>query len=213
MPRTTDDLETGGRRMRDAGERHLTQPAQLVRLFGTTFRSGECTLRTVMEVRAALEPVTAALAARHRSPRQLAALVRCTNDLQNHLHDSATFRIQDHLFHDLVAEASRNPLLATIVPALSSMSRTVGRAQDPRVRKRVAAQKRKLVHAIEEGDSWTAAQRMDRVIAACEEMGSDDPHQLDAPTSWGDVDELIGRHPGSSTGYPSPPDSADGRFG
>lgn len=174
------------------------QPAQLAGFLAMTLESGQCTLQTILETRAAVEPTMAALAAQRRTPEQIVALSRCTDDLFDSRHESATFHIHNRRFHDLVAEASGNLLLASIAPALSWMSQAIGWEHDPRVRKRVALEKKHIAQSIEKGDSWGASQRMSRMITAYEEIREVDPKRLESRVIWADVDELLEKHLSSS---------------
>ncbi|GAA1845545.1 FadR/GntR family transcriptional regulator [Actinomadura bangladeshensis] len=181
----------------------LPQPAQLAGVLAMTLQSGHGTLRTILEARAAIEPTMTALAAQRRTPEQVDALLRCTEDLLTDRHDSAAFHLNNRRFHDLVAAASDNLLLAAIVPALSWMSQAIGWEHDPRVRKRIAIEKQHIAEAIEQGDSWSASQRMSRMISAYEEIDTADPHRLDAPVVWADVDELLEKHLQSEADRPA----------
>jgi DNA-binding FadR family transcriptional regulator len=167
------------------------QPAQLAGFLAMGLQNGHGTLRTILEARSAIEPTMAALAAKRRTPEQVDELKACTAKLLDSRHDSATFHGYNRRFHDLVAEASGNLLLAAILPALSWMSEAIGWELHARVRKRVAIEKQQIVAAIEEGDSWNASQRMSRMIMGYEELDKADPAKLDAPVIWADVDELL----------------------
>lgn len=172
----------------------LPQPAQLAGVLAMTLQSGHGTLRTILETRASIEPTMAALAAQRRTPEEAEAILRCTDDLLGSRHDSTLFHVNNRRFHDLVAAASGSLLLAAIVPALSWMSQAIGWEHDPRVRKRVAVEKQHIAEAIEQGDSWSASQRMSRMITAYEEIETIHPNRLDAPVVWADVDELLEKH-------------------
>ena len=167
------------------------QPAQLAGFLAMTLQSGHGDMRTILEARSAFEPTMAALAAQQRTPEQLAQLKQCMVDLMSSRHDSVAFHRFNRQFHDLVAEASGNLLLAAILPALSWMSEAMGWELDERVRKRVATDKRQVVDAIEARDSWRASQRMSRMILGYEELDKANPGKLSAPVVWADVDELL----------------------
>jgi DNA-binding FadR family transcriptional regulator len=178
------------------------RPTQLASFLAMTLQTGGGTLRTVLETRGTIEPAMAALAARRRTPEQAQALIECAESLFEARHDSATFHALNRRFHDLVAEASGNLLIAAILPALSWMSEAIGWELPARVRKRIATEKRGIAAAIDEGDSWGASQRMSRMIMGYEDLSSADSGLLERPVEWADVDELLEKHlqqePGSA---------------
>lgn len=167
------------------------QPAQLAGFLAMTLQSGRGDMRTILEARNAIEPTMAALAAQRRTPEELDRLKECTDNLMASRHDSAAFHRYNRMFHDLVATASHNLVLAAILPALSWMSEAMGWELDERVRKRVASDKRLIYDAIAEGDSWHASQRMGRMIMGYEELDKANPAKLNQPIIWADVDELL----------------------
>lgn len=167
------------------------QPAQLARFLAMTLQTGYGTLRTILEARSTIEPAMAALAAKRCTPEQIDRLNTCTAKLLASRHDSAAFHSYNRQFHDLVAEASGNLLLAAILPALSWMSEAIGWELDVRVRKRVALEKQQIADAIADHDSYNAAQRMSRMIMGYEELDKTNPAKLDTPVMWADLDELL----------------------
>lgn len=172
---------------------------QLASFLAMTLQAGGGTLRTVLETRSAIEPAMAALAARRRTDEQAETLLTCAGDLLDTRHDTATFHTLNRRFHDLVAEASGNLLIAAMLPALSWMSEAIGWELEPRVRKRIGNEKRKIAEAIADGDSWGASQRMSRMIMGYEDLNTAEAHAasqslLERPVSWADVDELLEKH-------------------
>lgn len=170
------------------------QPTQLASFLAMTLQISGGTLRTVLETRATIEPSMAALAARRRTPEQAQALTECAESLLKARHDSPTFHALNRRFHDLVAEASGNLLIAAMLPALSWMSSAIGWELHPRVRKRIAMEKQGIAEAIDDGDSWAASQRMSRMIMGYEDLSTADADVLERPVAWADVDELLEKH-------------------
>jgi DNA-binding FadR family transcriptional regulator len=170
------------------------RPTQLAAFLAMTLQTGGGTLRTVLETRATIEPAMAALAARRRTPEQADALAKCAERLMDARHDTATFHALNRRFHDLVAEASGNLLIAAMLPALSWMSSAIGWELHPRVRKRIATEKQGIADAIAEGDSWGASQRMSRMILGYEDLSTAEAGVLELPVAWADVDELLEKH-------------------
>jgi GntR family transcriptional regulator, transcriptional repressor for pyruvate dehydrogenase complex len=149
------------------------------------------TLGTILEARNVIEPTMAALAARRRSEAHVAQLFECTSILRTSLNDSEQFHDANRRFHDLVAEASGNILLAVLMPALSWMSAAVGWEHPVSVRKRIAREKSEIAEAIADGDSWLASERMKRTTTGVVEIERQDPDLLKTPIIWADVDELL----------------------
>jgi DNA-binding FadR family transcriptional regulator len=138
----------------------------------------------------------AALAAQRRTDEELQRLKECTENLMTSRQDTVAFHRCKRQFHDLVAVASQNLVLAAILPASSWMSAAMGWELDERVRKRGAADKRLIFDAIESRDAWLASQPMSRMIMGYEEIDRANPSKLKAPIIWADVDELLEEHPG-----------------
>ena len=65
---------------------------------------------------------------------------------------------------------------------------------NPRIRKRVAIDKQRIVDAIADGDSWRASELMSRMIMGYEQINESDPGMLDKTVVWADVDELLEQH-------------------
>jgi DNA-binding FadR family transcriptional regulator len=167
------------------------QPAQLAGFLAMTLQSAHGDMRTILEARNAIEPTMAALAAQRRTSDELQQLKECTENLMSSRHDTVAFHRYNRQFHDLVATASHNLVLAAILPALSWMSEAMGWELDQRIRKRVASDKRLIFDAIEGNDSWLASQRMSRMIMGYEELDRANPAKLNMPIIWADVDELL----------------------
>jgi GntR family transcriptional repressor for pyruvate dehydrogenase complex len=168
----------------------LPRPELLAGSLAMTLQAGHGDMRTILEARAAVEPTMAALAAERRTDIQLRALRACVADLLSNRSDSDRFHHENRRFHNLVAEASGNLLLAAILPALSLMSQAAGWQLHEKVRRRIASDKERIVDAIEERHSWRASQRMSRMILGYEELDKSDPDRF-RPVIWADVDELL----------------------
>lgn len=168
----------------------LPRPELLAGSLAMTIQAGHGDMRTILEMRAAVEPTMAALAAVRRSDSQLKALRACVADLLDNRADSARFHQANRQFHDLVGEASGNLLLAAIMPALNVMSQAARWQLHEKVRRRIVMEKRSIVDAIEEHDSWRASQRMSRMILGYEELEGHGSEEF-KPVIWADVDEIL----------------------
>ena len=77
-----------------------------------------------MIARLALEPELARLAALHASPRQIADMRRLANEMRK-ASDWETYEELDASFHDLIAEATGNPLLHEVSRIVNGVRREV----------------------------------------------------------------------------------------
>ncbi len=90
---------------------------------------GEHTYKQVFDTRLAIEPESAALAAQHRSDEDVALLNKLCQCYEQHIDDGnqeAAVDV-DLAFHEQVAKASSNPLLALLFKTLGSFTRFVAR--------------------------------------------------------------------------------------
>lgn len=153
------------------------------------------TLGTVLETRRVIEPTMAALAAQRRDDTHVAELNRLIKVLRASVKDSDQFHVANRHFHDVVAQASGNVLLAALIPSLRWMSAAVGWELPLKVRKRVAEDKASIAAAIEARDSWSASERMRRMTSAVEEFERTAPDMLAQRVDWPAVDELLEERP------------------
>ena len=128
---------------------------------------GDHALEEIVEARRALETVTVALAARHRTRTDLRALHRDLEAMRAHQDDLTLFIPADMHFHQAVAEASGNRLLASLMEAISeeqrlSMLLTVYRSGEERF---TVADHARIVEAVERGDEGAAQLAMKRHLA------------------------------------------------
>ncbi|WP_051340856.1 FadR/GntR family transcriptional regulator [Azospirillum halopraeferens] len=125
-------------------------------------------LDSLAEVRLALEPEAAALAARRRSAADVADLYRMADRMAAPSNTAAAFAHHDLEFHLVVARASGNPFMrsisALIEAALAAALRISSPADDPAKMAASAAEHRSIAAAIEAGDEDGARAVMRRVI-------------------------------------------------
>ena len=128
-------------------------------------------VREVMEVRTGIEIRAAALAARNRSERDLAALADLVGRMEEAIDDAARFSRHDSAFHLAVAEASGNRLIFHVVESLEAALRNasyqgVRAIGDHDMMDAVIDEHRGLVAAIAARDEPRAAALMHGHIAA-----------------------------------------------
>ena len=124
-------------------------------------------LAQVTDVRRAVEPYSASLAARHRTSEDLVNLRKALRAMTNATGDPRGFSAADLNFHVAVSAASGNLLLRSftaVVEAALATIFSVNSAVTDQVRRAGVERHTKVLDAIEARDEKTAAQTMLRVI-------------------------------------------------
>jgi DNA-binding FadR family transcriptional regulator len=124
-------------------------------------------LSDLAEIRLAIEPRAAALAATRRSDADLAELRRAFEIMQRAPSDSDAFTDGDLALHIAVANASGNPFMRSVDAVISTALRAsflLSAPVDPDDRSTVLDWHRRIVNAIAEGNSQAAAEAMTAVI-------------------------------------------------
>ena len=124
-------------------------------------------LRELTEMRLALEPAMAALAAGRASAQEIAAM-RAAADAMDAAEGDRAFALADLAFHRSLIEASGNMLMhsagSVIEAALLSVFRLGSPANDPKVQAEVVAAHRAVVERISQGDAEGAAESARHII-------------------------------------------------
>ena len=125
-------------------------------------------LQTLTEIRRALEPTAAALAARRRRPEDLARLRECVRQIGRVDHSRQSFAAADLDFHLALGSASGNPLIRSIASvietALVASFTYSSPADDPHDHAVSVAGHSAVVDAIATGDEAAAARNLLAVI-------------------------------------------------
>ncbi len=125
-------------------------------------------MQTLTEVRRALEPVAAALAARRRRPEDIASLRECLHQIGRRDHTRQSFTAADLDFHLAIGSTSGNPLIRSIASvietALTASFAYSSPVDDPLDHQKVADGHAAVVDAIEAGDELRAAADILHVI-------------------------------------------------
>lgn len=143
--------------------------ATIERTIGIFIRGQNIRLASVLEVREAIEPHAARLAALHRTEQDLAKLNECHQRLVQQIDDVAAFLRANLDWHVSVVLAGHNELLSAFVGAFAQ---TVYQATDlqefspPEIRKTVARAHQSVMDAIQAGDADAAWRRMARHVGA-----------------------------------------------
>lgn len=120
----------------------------------------------VLAGRRLIEGETAALAAIHASPEQLEAMRRANEELAANIENVAVFDAADARFHDLIAQAAGNDLLAGFVAQMWRMRESemwafwYDQTRHPDNRRRSVQDHRAILRAIERGSPDTARTAM-----------------------------------------------------
>ncbi len=120
----------------------------------------------VYDIRLRLEPLAAERAALLRTDAELAAMMRAIDDMRERIDDADAFNFADAQFHQLVAEASRSPVLAGTLDRLSELgllSRAV-LAPIEQLRADAFADVERVCMAIERQHPKRAANAMERHV-------------------------------------------------
>lgn len=156
-------------------------PQGLVALAGASDVAG---MLRCYEVRIPIESEAAALAARRRTPDQLAAIRAAYDAVSDAMHASGNAGPADFAFHRAIAEASGNDLFVSILDMLhgvveNQMTVALGitRQGSPDRAERVLDEHRRILDAIVSGDGDAAMLAMRYHITRARQRVTD--HQLD----------------------------------
>jgi len=143
--------------------------ATIERSIGIFIRGQNIRLESVLQVREAIEPHAARLAALHRSDEDLASLQASHDRLLRDIDDVPAFLRANLDWHVGVVLASHNELLSAFV---SAFAQTVFLASDlqgfspPEIRRTVAQAHQSVMDAIRASDADAAWRRMSRHVGA-----------------------------------------------
>jgi len=133
-------------------------------------RGRDLKLQSLVEVRQALEPMVAYLAALNRTDTDLEALRAITNRLDGYAEDDvAAFLEENSLWHDVLAAASHNELLRALAMSVGVLMLEVSKIENfasREVRLRVCKAHHRIFEAIEQGDGEAARRRTERDVLA-----------------------------------------------
>ncbi|WP_323042860.1 FadR/GntR family transcriptional regulator [Gemmobacter sp.] len=130
-------------------------------------RQGNPTLRVLMETVEMFEPAMAALAARHRTREDIAAMAEAIGAMEN-APTSEAFIQMNGRWHVRLADSARNPIIAALYRALgpSLLDPRVEGFVTAEVRANVIHASRAILQAITDQDERLAADRMRKHVAA-----------------------------------------------
>ncbi|HVE48521.1 MAG TPA: FCD domain-containing protein [Casimicrobiaceae bacterium] len=133
-------------------------------------RTRGLSLQALVDVRAAIEPMVAQLAAAYRTEDDLASLHRVADRLDDAAAaDVSRFLRENVKWHHALAAASHNDLLRTFATSISSLMYEASRIRNfatADVRAVVSKSHRRILAAIERRDAAAARRRTERDIAS-----------------------------------------------
>jgi DNA-binding FadR family transcriptional regulator len=120
----------------------------------------------VYDIRTRLEPLAAEWAALRRTERESAEMRRVVDLMSDKIDDPDTFNLSDAKFHDLVAQASRSPVLIGTLDRLGELALLTRTAivSDKRLRAASLIDVERVCTAIERKHPKRAANAMERHI-------------------------------------------------
>ena len=125
-------------------------------------------MHCLVEVRRALEPLAASLAARRRTAEDVSRLRECLRQMSRSGHSRQSFAEVDLDFHLIVGNATGNPMMRSVASvieaALVASFIHSSPVDDPHDHERSLAAHTAIVDAIAAGDETEAAEAMRRVI-------------------------------------------------
>ncbi|MBX9910095.1 MAG: FCD domain-containing protein [Beijerinckiaceae bacterium] len=136
-------------------------------------RGRRLSLRTLQETRETLEPALARLAAERRSDEDVERLRTLNAEMAGALDDRDQFAAINIEWHNAVASASRNDLLAAFLYSISYgvvVSTVIEEYDTPGLRAEVVRAHERIIVAIADGDGEAAFRRMARHVQATRAM-------------------------------------------
>jgi DNA-binding FadR family transcriptional regulator len=136
-------------------------------------RGRRLSLRTLQETRETLEPALARLAAERRSDEDVERLRALNAEMAHVLDDRDQFAAINIEWHNAVATASRNDLLAAFLYSISYgvvVSTVIEEYDTPGLRAEVVKAHERIIVAIADGDGAAAFRRMERHVQATRAM-------------------------------------------
>jgi GntR family transcriptional repressor for pyruvate dehydrogenase complex len=162
-------------------------PSHLSATFVLLMQLKSAPLRTIVEVRSALEPMTSSLAAQRISPDSLRTLAETITAMKNSAPDDHAFYEADRRFHDVIAQSCGNTLFAYIIASLLGIIEATTTGLDYPIRQHDAILRAHecIYEAIKAGESERAGQLMGTHIAAyVRHTEKTFPELLDRVVQW-----------------------------
>lgn len=134
-------------------------------------RGSRLRLASLLEVREALEPSCAALAARRRTDTELAELERFDTELEEAFYDVKAYLVANVKWHVAIARMSHNELLAGFMEAMASAifeGTDIADFNSDEIRREALRAHRRIHRALRDQDPDAARRRMTRHLKAYE---------------------------------------------
>ncbi len=162
----------GGARVRSPGNLEFNHFLDLY------VRGRQISFESLVEVREALEPLAARLAAQNRSDETLRDLERLTLEVEGTANDLPAFWSANAEWHIAVAAAGGNDILLSFMHAISQAIKRgaakVGSFSAEDMTQATLRAHRRIFEAIRDGDPEAAERRMARHVAAARKVAEED---------------------------------------
>jgi len=137
-------------------------PSHLASTIVLLMQMNNAPFRSIVEVRAALEPMMSRLAATRMTPADLAELGGTIGEMRSNIDDERVFFEANRRFHDLIAWASGNALFGYLVESLLGIvdGAVIGMDYPPARRKLIVAAHQQIFDALEARDPDAAEEGM-----------------------------------------------------
>ncbi len=188
LRRALDRLKAEGELFGHHGQGTFVVPPPAVETAHYLSLSRHVTPRAIMEVRLAVEPALAALAAERATEAQIATLSRLMRATLG-VRDPDSYEAADDVFHFRIAQLSGNPLFLTLFQSIRTVRSHQGwteerrRSHSPERMRRLGAQHEALLAAIAGRDGALAARRMEEHLRAVERALRPEPEPAASASS------------------------------
>lgn len=153
-------------------------------------QAGNTPFAQILQVRVVLEPIIAGLAAEHRSEENAAEIRASVESMAANLGSEEHFLLVNERFHELVAWASGNSVLALLVSSLHWITDAsiLGVQYPERSRKRVLEEHRIIAEAIAAHDAIAASSAMTHhIVDFARYLGKHYPNVVNSKVRWSGV--------------------------
>lgn len=165
-------------------------PRFLASSIALMLQSTKTPFKSIVDIRAVIEPELAARAATHIDPEHLAQLRETVDGIEASVGNHAAFLIENERFHDIIAASSDNTVFGYLMASLHWIGdgSVVGVRYEEWAQKVVIKAHMRIYDAIEAGDAEKASERMLRHVREFGRFLQDNyPHVMDQIVRWDQV--------------------------
>lgn len=165
-------------------------PMHLASSLALLLQAARTPFRAIVEARVSIEPQMAAQAAQRASSKQTAEAEACVAEMGNDLASLPNFLAQNARFHDLIADASGNPVFRYLMTSLHRITdgTSLGVMYDERRRRAVHRAHERIAGALTDHDADAARDAMASHMGEFAKfMEKYYPSLMDRPIRWAEV--------------------------